>query len=133
MSAAVRRPSEEGGRDRGLVGVSARLELPPIEDLESAAGRLDLARLKPGLDATAIDPDHHLWLNGRRWWCSFSILLDGWLQKRVRVSLSTDDVEVARRRRDGLLALLSESGDCEISLRFRRPASTKSDRRLSRS
>lgn len=117
MNAAARNPRS--------ADVTARLKVPSPAELEAAAERLDLARLKPGVDAASIDPDHHLWMNGGRWWCSFSLVVDGWLQRRVRTSLSTGDIEVARRRRDGLLALLAESEGCEIALRFKSAAARK--------
>ena len=64
------------------------------------------------------DPNHHLWRNGRLWWVAFTLIHDDWRQERVRVSLKTDDVVVARRRRDGLLRLVQEAEECEVSLRF---------------
>ena len=50
------------------------------------------------------DLNHHLWRNGRLWWVAFVALADGVRQVRIRQSLKTDDVEVARARRDALLA-----------------------------
>jgi hypothetical protein len=49
------------------------------------------------------DVNHHLWRNGRLWWVAFVALADGVHQVRIRQSLKTDDVEVARARRDALL------------------------------
>jgi hypothetical protein len=49
------------------------------------------------------NPNHHLWRNGRLWWIAFTVVYDGWRQERVRRSLSTADLEEARRRRDGVL------------------------------
>ena len=42
-----------------------------------------------------IDPDHHLWRNGRLWWVAFTVHLPGWQKERVRLSLGTADL--ARR------------------------------------
>jgi hypothetical protein len=56
------------------------------------------------------DLNHHLWRNGRLWWVAFVALADGVRQVRIRQSLKTDDVEVARARRD---ALLEEYGQRE--------------------
>ncbi len=64
-------------------------------------------------------PDHHLWRNGRLWWVAFTVIEEGWRQRRVRLSLQTDDVATARRRRDALFHLVNRAGDCEISLRFK--------------
>jgi hypothetical protein len=54
--------------------------------------------------ASEINPNHHLWKNGRLWWLAVTLLHDGWRQERVRQSLGTDDVLEARRRRDLVLA-----------------------------
>jgi hypothetical protein len=74
---------------------------------------LDIERLAPG----AVDPDHHLWRNGRLWWIAFTVHR-GHQQERVRFSLETDDVVEARRLRDRALALCQQARDCEVSLRF---------------
>jgi hypothetical protein len=65
----------------------------------------------------AVDPNHHLWRNGRLWWIAFTAHR-GYQQERVRFSLRTDDVEVARERRDALFALYESAERCQISLRF---------------
>ncbi len=43
----------------------------------------------------SVDPDHHLWRNGRLWWVAFTVHLPGWQKDRVRLSLATDDELVA--------------------------------------
>jgi hypothetical protein len=63
------------------------------------------------------DPDHHLWRNGRLWWIAFTVHR-GHQQERVRFSLQTPDVAVARRRRDEFLALFAQAEDLQISIRF---------------
>jgi hypothetical protein len=63
------------------------------------------------------DPDHHLWRNGRLWWIAFTVHR-GHQQERVRLSLGTDDLFVARARRDALLALFAQAEELRISLRF---------------
>jgi hypothetical protein len=65
-----------------------------------------------------VDPDHHLWRNGRLWWIAFTVHR-GPLQERVRFSLGTDDVELARQRRDEAFALYDAAADCNISIRLR--------------
>jgi uncharacterized protein (DUF1684 family) len=74
-----------------------------------------------------VDPNHHLWRNGRLWWIAFTVHR-GHLQERVRFSLKTDDVAEARRRRDRALSLYATAADCQISLRFapRRTAEARS-------
>jgi hypothetical protein len=64
------------------------------------------------------DPDHHLWRNGRLWWIAFTVHLPGWQKDRVRLSLGTDDVAEARRRRDELLREYPARRGCELSLRI---------------
>jgi hypothetical protein len=54
------------------------------------------------------DPDHHLWRNGRLWWIAFTVHR-GHQQERVRLSLGTDALLVARARRDALLALFARA------------------------
>ncbi len=65
----------------------------------------------------ARDPNHHLWLNGRLWWVAFTVHLPGAQVERVRRSLGTDDLELARARRDALLARYPEERGCTLSLR----------------
>lgn len=65
-----------------------------------------------------IDPDHHLWRNGRLWWVAFTVHLPGWQKDRVRLSLGTDDLIEARRRRDQLLREYPHSKGCTLSLRI---------------
>ncbi|MDF1658487.1 MAG: hypothetical protein P1U58_12805 [Verrucomicrobiales bacterium] len=53
------------------------------------------------------NPNHHLWNNRGTWWCHFTIHRPDYTSERVRVSLKTRDVELARARRDELLDTLS--------------------------
>jgi hypothetical protein len=62
-------------------------------------------------------PDHHLWRNGRLWWVAFTVHR-GHQQERVRLSLGTDDLLVARARRDKLLSLYAKAAELRVSLRF---------------
>lgn len=52
------------------------------------------------------NPDHHLWNNRGTWWCHFTLHHPDHTAERVRVSLKTRDLAVARRRRDELLGSL---------------------------
>ena len=65
-----------------------------------------------------IDPDHHLWKNGRLFWVAFTVHLPGWRKERVRRSLKTEDVVEARKRRDDLFARLAREEELTLSLRF---------------
>ncbi len=73
--------------------------------------------------ADTVNPDHHLWRNGRFWWVAFTLIHDGWRQERVRRSLKTTDVAEARRRRDALLAQYARLEGASLSLRFSPSAS----------
>ncbi len=64
-----------------------------------------------------VDPDHHLWRNGRLYWVAFTVHLPGWQKERVRLSLHTADLVEARRRRDLLLQEYPQHRPCELSLR----------------
>ncbi|MCS7049776.1 MAG: hypothetical protein NZ483_10855 [Verrucomicrobiae bacterium] len=50
------------------------------------------------------NPNHHLYRNNGTWWIHFTIHLPDYTKHRVRFSLQTRDVEVARARRDAILA-----------------------------
>ena len=95
---------------------------------DDTEAELDIERLASGVDPERVDPNHHLWRNGRLWWIAFTIHR-GHLQERVRFSLRTAEVEEARRRRDRVLALVAQARDYRISLRFSsRRRSAASDR-----
>ena len=70
------------------------------------------------MQPTQIDPDHHLWKNGRLFWVAFTVHLPGWRKERVRRSLGTDDLGEARRRRDALFEKLDQEREVTLSLRF---------------
>ena len=74
----------------------------------------DAIQFDPGI----ADPNHHLWRNGRLWWVAFTVHLPGWRKDRVRVSLGTDNVAEARRRRDALLLGYPDRYGCALSLRI---------------
>ena len=78
-------------------------------------------------DVSRLDPNHHLWRNGRLWWIAFTVHLPGWRKERVRTSLGTADLGEARRRRDELLKRYPVSRGCELSLRVA-PRSRRSER-----
>lgn len=62
--------------------------------------------------------NHHLWRNGRLWWIAVT-LYDTVRVERVRVrrSLRTADVAVARRLRDAFLARARASSRFELAIR----------------
>ena len=54
------------------------------------------------------NPDHHLWRNHGWWWIHY-VVHRGNRKERIRRSLQTRDVAVARRRRDECFARLRTS------------------------
>ncbi len=67
-----------------------------------------------------LDPDHHLWKNGRLWWIAFTVHTADWKKKRLRFSLGTSNIRQARLRRDAVLRHHEEAGEVELSLRYAR-------------
>lgn len=51
------------------------------------------------------NPNHHLWQNHGWWWIHY-VVHRGNRKERIRRSLQTRDLDVARRRRDDLFARL---------------------------
>jgi hypothetical protein len=102
-------------------------KVPSRSILFDHEAELDLASLASGSDPAAVDPNHHLWRNGRLWWIAFTVHR-GYQQERVRFSLGTADVVEARGLRDRALALFEQARDCKVSLRFvpRRAAEVRS-------
>ena len=80
------------------------------------AGEPAIPRLSLRTPAAGADPDHHLWRNGRLWWIAFTVHR-GPFQERLRFSLRTDDVAVARRKRDEIFALYEEAARAGIAIR----------------
>ena len=64
------------------------------------------------------DDNHHLWRNGRFWWVAFVAVIDGVRQVRIRQSLKTDDVSMARARRDALIREYEQRAGCVVPLRM---------------
>ena len=60
--------------------------------------------------ATAKNPNHHLWLHGRNWWVYCAVNPTHCTKDKLRRSLCTESVEVARFRRDELFRLLQAEG-----------------------
>lgn len=48
--------------------------------------------------------NHHIWRNSGGWWFHATVHLPGYRKQRLRLNLRTHDVEVARSRRDAILA-----------------------------
>jgi len=63
--------------------------------------------IKSAIRINKRNPNHHLWLNREVWWCHFTVH-ENKVAKRMRFSLKTEDIELARQRRDRILKDLSE-------------------------
>lgn len=49
------------------------------------------------------NPDHNLWNNNGTWWCHYTVHNDDYTKQRVRVSLGTKDIAIARALRDFIM------------------------------
>ena len=62
--------------------------------------------------------NHHLWRNRRTWWVAFTVVHAGYRQERVRRSLGTQDLELARARRDAMMREFAEQSGATLSIRM---------------
>ena len=49
------------------------------------------------------NPDHNIWNNNGTFWCHYTVHNDNRTKQRVRVSLGTKDVAIARALRDFIM------------------------------
>ena len=63
----------------------------------------------PGIRVRAENPNHHLWNNHGTWFLHYTVHPTPFTKERIRRSLGTKDVRVARERRDTFFANLAES------------------------
>lgn len=49
-----------------------------------------------------VNPNHNIWNNNGTWWCHYTVHSDNYTKQRIRLSLGTDDVQIARALRDFL-------------------------------
>lgn len=63
----------------------------------------------PGLRVDAENPNHHLWDNHGTWFLHYTIHPTPFTKERIRRSLGTKDVLVARERRDRFFATLANN------------------------
>ena len=66
----------------------------------------NLAKL-PGIRVDAANPNHHLWDNHGTWFLHYTVHPTSFTKERIRRSLGTKDVRVARERRDTFFAHLA--------------------------
>lgn len=70
--------------------------------------KLDAERWK--VSDRSTKENRYIWSNKGKWWCAFTMVTeDGTQSVRVRFSLKTHDVELARRRRDRLIKVINSS------------------------
>lgn len=61
----------------------------------------------PGIRVRAENPNHHLWNNHGTWFLHYTVHPTPFTKERVRRSLGTKDIKVARARRDAFFANLA--------------------------
>ncbi len=91
--------------------------MKPSTNPPAFGGTPGLSRaVKPAADASVesfprtsvrvreTNPNHHLWNNNGTWYLHYTLHPTALTKSRVRMSLETKDVEVARHKRDEILA-----------------------------
>ena len=64
----------------------------------------------PGIRVRAENANHHLWNNHGTWFLHYTVHPTPFTKERIRRSLGTKDLKVARERRDSFFAhLVSEA------------------------
>lgn len=61
----------------------------------------------PGIRVRAENPNHHLWNNHGTWFLHYTVHPTPFTKERIRRSLGTKDVRVARERRDSFFTHLA--------------------------
>ena len=61
----------------------------------------------PGIRVHPENPNHHLWNNHGTWFLHYTIHPTAFTKERVRRSLGTKDLALARERRDSFFAHLA--------------------------
>ncbi len=60
------------------------------------------------LRISEANPNHHLWNNNGTWFLHYTVYPTPFTKERIRRSLGTKDVKVARERRDNFFSLLAK-------------------------
>ena len=77
----------------------------------------------PGIRVDAENPNHHLWDNHGTWFLHYTVHPTPFTKERIRRSLGTKDVKVARERRDTVFAhLASEAAKSAAAVRSKEAA-----------
>jgi hypothetical protein len=61
----------------------------------------------PGIRVRAENPNHHLWNNHGTWFLHYTVHPTPFTKERIRRSLGTKDIVVARERRDSFFQYLA--------------------------
>jgi hypothetical protein len=61
----------------------------------------------PGIRVRAENPNHHLWNNHGTWFLHYTVHPTPFTKERIRRSLGTKDIAVARERRDAFFTVLA--------------------------
>ena len=61
----------------------------------------------PGIRVRAENENHHLWNNHGTWFLHYTVHPTPFTKERIRRSLGTKDIKIARERRDTFFAQLS--------------------------
>ncbi len=61
----------------------------------------------PGIRVRAENENHHLWNNHGTWFLHYTVHPTPFTKERIRRSLGTKDVTIARERRDSFFAQLA--------------------------
>ena len=68
----------------------------------------------PSLRVDTENPNHHLWDNHGTWFLHYTIYPTPFTKERIRRSLGTKDVHVARERRDNFFAALANNSNAKL-------------------
>ena len=72
----------------------------------------------PGIRVDAENPNHHLWDNHGTWFLHYTVHPTSFTKERIRRSLGTKDVQVARSRRDSFFEQLgAEAAKLSLGIR----------------
>lgn len=69
----------------------------------------------PGIRVRAENENHHLWNNHGTWFLHYTVHPTPFTKERIRRSLGTKDIKVARERRDAFFAQLASEANKNAS------------------
>jgi len=77
----------------------------------------------PGIRVRTDNPNHHLWNNHGTWFLHYTVHPTPFTKERIRRSLGTKDLTIARERRDSFFAhLASEANKAAAAASARKEA-----------